>query len=85
MSLINNLKESIKALYKGRYKLFFNLTFDSVFKVCIPGLHITLGVYLELFNLFEMMCRRTDVVHSYHTYIFIPFIYEYLSVKYNKN
>ena len=32
--------------------------------MCIPGLHITLGVYLKIFNMFEMLCRRIDVIIS---------------------
>ena len=39
-----------------KYMFFF-----KYFKVCVPGLHITLAVYLKLYNLFEVFCRRIDI------------------------
>lgn len=29
--------------------------------MCLPGLHITLGVYLRLFNLLEDECHKLDM------------------------
>ena len=39
-------------------KAFFNIELDQV---CVPGLHITLGVYLKLFNYFELFCKYVDM------------------------
>ena len=30
-------------------------------QVCIPGLHVTLGIFLKLFNLFEDYCHQLDI------------------------
>eukprot|EP00731_Ephydatia_muelleri_P019686 Em0012g511a len=30
-------------------------------KVCVPGLHITQGIFLKLFSVFEEACRRIDL------------------------
>ena len=32
-----------------------------VFKISIPGLHITLGVYLKMFNMLEKYCHSLDL------------------------
>ena len=36
--------------------------FSSLFQVVIPGLHLTLGIFLKLFNLFDQECRRIDYI-----------------------
>ena len=40
---------------------FSKFTIYSYQQVCIPGLHITLGVYLKLFKLFEFTCHKFDI------------------------
>ena len=37
---------------------FFRIPLNQV---CIPGLHITLGVYLKLFKIFEKYCCDVDL------------------------
>ena len=35
--------------------------FSSFLQVSIPGLHVTLGVYLKMFNTFESFCNELDI------------------------
>ena len=37
------------------------LQINTYIQVCLPGLHITLGVYLRLFTLLEDECHALDV------------------------
>ena len=37
---------------------FFNIPIDQV---CIPGLHLTLGIFLKMFNMFEAFCFDVDM------------------------
>ena len=43
-------------------KPFFNIELDQV---CVPGLHLTLGVYFKRFNYFELLCKDVDMQISY--------------------
>ena len=38
-------------------RYFFDIPLEQV---CLPGLHITIGVYLKLFKLFELFAKETD-------------------------
>ena len=40
------------------HKPFFNIPLQQV---AIPGLHITLGIYLKLFNTLESFCHSLDI------------------------
>ena len=68
---LENLKEHyiqfcIKGVKKGLAKTvynvidipFFNIPIDQV---CIPGVHLTLGIYLKMFNMFEAFCLDVDM------------------------
>ena len=51
-----------KGLAKTVYNVidipFFNIPIDQV---CIPGLHLTLGIFLKMFNMFEAFCFDVDM------------------------
>ena len=53
----SNLKHA-KDAFNVIDKPFFNIELDQV---CVPGLHITLGVYLKLFNYFKLFCKDVDM------------------------
>ena len=57
----SNLKHAKDAL-NVIDKPFFNIELDQV---CVPGLHITLGVYLKLFNYLELFCKDVDMQIAY--------------------
>ena len=57
----SNLKHA-KDVFNVIDKPFFNIELDQV---CVPGLHITLGVYLKLFNYFELFCKDVDMQIAY--------------------
>ncbi len=74
---LSNLKEHLKLFqekYGGNMKFakkafnvihstFFDIDIDQVF---IPGLHITLGVYFKMFNLFIHFCEEIDLAITRH-------------------
>ena len=44
------------------FKVIDNVFFDiPINDICIPGLHITLGVYLKLFRIFEYAVKQIDL------------------------
>ena len=51
-----------KGLAKTVYNVidipFVNIPIDQV---CIPGLHLTLDIYLKMFNMFEAFCLDVDM------------------------
>ena len=55
-----------KGMKKGPAKTVYNVI-DIPFvnipidQVCIPGLHLTLGIYLKIFNMFEAFCLDVDM------------------------
>ena len=63
-SLQNNLKDChefyqdnlkyAKNVFNVINEVFFDIPLEQV---CLPGLHITLGVYLKLFKLFELFAN----------------------------
>ena len=57
----HDLKQAENA-YNVIDDIFFNIPLDHV---CIPGLHVTLGVYLKLLHEFESFCKDMDlqIVH----------------------
>lgn len=57
----SNLKNA-KQAFNVIDKPFFNIDLEHV---CVPGLHITLGVYLKLFNYFELYCKDVDMQIAY--------------------
>ena len=66
-SLQNNLKDFheiyqdnlnyAKNVFNVINEVFFDIPLEQV---CLPGLHITLGVCLKLFKLFELFAKETD-------------------------
>ena len=55
---MNHAKDAFNVIDKP----FFNIELDQV---CVPSLHITLGVYLKLFNYFELLCKDVDMQIAY--------------------
>ena len=47
-----------KSVYNVIDEPFFQIPLDQV---CIPGLHITLGVYLKMFKMFDACCLDIDI------------------------
>lgn len=41
--------------------------FETVLQVCLPGLHMTLGIYDRLWELLEGECTKLDLLLAEHT------------------
>ena len=52
-----NLKQA-KNTYNVIDDIFSNI---PLYHVCIPGLHVTLGIYIKLLNEFESFCKDIDL------------------------
>ena len=52
-----NLKQA-KNTYNVIDDIFSN---NPLYHVCIPGLHVTLGIYIKLLNEFESFCKDIDL------------------------
>ena len=52
-----------KKAFNVIHSTFFDIDIDQVF---IPGLHITLGVYFKMFNLFIHFCEEIDLAITRH-------------------
>ncbi|XP_057290698.1 uncharacterized protein LOC130657379 [Hydractinia symbiolongicarpus] len=50
--------KNAKEFYNVIDNIFFDIPIDQV---CIPGLHISLGVYQKMFKMFESSCQDYDV------------------------
>ena len=57
----HDLKQA-KNAYDVIDDIFFNIPLDHV---CLPGLHVTLGVYLKLLHEFESFCKDMDLQIAY--------------------
>ena len=46
--------------WKRQQKKANNVIDEPFFQVCIPGLHLTLRIYMKMFTIFENFCRELD-------------------------